>query len=89
MSNAIHIAAEANTLAPAYSELLKLGFSVTQIPGRQTASFILRAERPGLVLEAEDTLQLLGLATLAERRHANWKPTDSEVDAFLRLGAQL
>jgi len=85
MSNAIRIAAAANTLAPAYSELLKLGFEVAQISTSRTGPAILRATRAGLMLEAEDTLQLLGLATLAERRGANWEPSDGEVDAFLRM----
>jgi len=85
MSNAIRIAAAANMLAPAHSELLKLGFSVTQVAASERGPSILRATKASLVLEGEDTLQLLGLATLAEKRGANWEPTDSEVNAFLRL----
>jgi len=81
----MQVMALANTLAPAHAELRKLGFSVTRQPALGSLRSILRAERPGLVLEADDTLQLLGLATLVERRGEKWRPTDCEVDAFLGL----
>jgi len=47
---------------------------------------MLRAHGAGVVVTAPDTLQLLGLAVLAVRRWREaTRPTDSEVDALLKL----
>ena len=81
----LFISSEANTLAPARAELLKLGFSVTRVPSSQGISGMYRGERSQVVLQGDDVLQLLALATLVERRGANWQPTDAEVTAFVEF----
>jgi hypothetical protein len=46
----------------------------------------MKAERSAIVLTADDTLQLLGLALLWERRGADaTRPTDDEVAAMATL----
>ena len=72
--------AAANTLAPALAELTKLGFEVT----RRGESY--RGDRSGMTLEADDVLQLLGLAYLVQQRSIGaTQATDVEVEALLRL----
>lgn len=78
----IFIASAANTLAPALSVLQELGFAVSRVPDSES---LLRADNGHIELVAEDTLLLLGLASLALHRGASWEPTDAEVDAVLRL----
>jgi hypothetical protein len=85
MPQPLHIVAAGNTLAPALAELVSLGFSVSRIVVSGPSEPFLRAEKLGLVLDASDPLELLGLATLAERRGAAWVPSDDEVDALLKL----
>jgi hypothetical protein len=85
MSKQLRIVAAGNTLAPALAELRKLGFSVLRLVGSSSGDSRFRAEKAGLVLDADDILQLLGLATLAERRGADWKPSNSEVADLLAL----
>lgn len=73
----------ANTLAPALAELHSMGFAVRHEDG---AGYHYVAERQGVVLGADDVLQLLGLAILQERRgDAACRPTDAEVEDLLRL----
>ncbi len=85
MPEQLHIVAAGNTLAPALAELIKLGFSVSGVVASPSGESFFRAEKVGLVLDGRDTLELLGLATLAERRGEDWAPCDSEVDALLDL----
>jgi hypothetical protein len=85
MPQQLHIAAAGNTLAPALAELIKLGFSVSALAVSASGESLFRAEKVGVVLDARDTLELLGLATLAERRGADWAPSNSEVKALLDL----
>ncbi|MFL6606029.1 MAG: hypothetical protein ACJ8R9_32530 [Steroidobacteraceae bacterium] len=85
MPQSLHIVAAGNTLAPALAELVSLGFSVSRIAVSGPSEPFLRAEKLGLVLDASDPLELLGLAMLAERRGAAWVPSDDEVDALLKL----
>jgi hypothetical protein len=85
MPQQLHIVAAANTLAPALAELIKLGFSVSGVVASASGESFYRAKKAGLVLDASDTLELLGLATLAERRGATWAPSDSEIEALLDL----
>ncbi len=75
--------AAANTLAPALAELHSMGFAVRHQDG---AGYSYVAERQGVILRADDVLQLLGLAILRERRgDAACDPTDDEVEGLLRL----
>jgi hypothetical protein len=85
MPQQLHIVAAGNTLAPALAELRKLGFSVSAVAASASGEALFRAEKVGVVLDARDTLELLGLASLAERRGANWAPSDFEVGALLDL----
>ena len=85
MPQQLHIVAAGNTLAPALAELVKLGFSVSGVVASASGESLFRAEKAGVVLDARDTLELLGLATLAERRGSDWAPSDSEVEALLDL----
>jgi hypothetical protein len=87
MSQKPCLVAAGNTLAPALSELRKLGFSVSRVSTSEPGAFQLRAESESLILVAGDTVQLLGLAAVAERRGPSWTPTDAEVDALLELEA--
>jgi hypothetical protein len=81
----LHIVAAGNTLAPALAELVSLGFSVSRVVISAPGESFLRAEKSGVVLDAGDPLELLGLAMLAERRGAEWAPSDVRVDALLKL----
>lgn len=78
------VVAAGNTLAPALAELVSLGFSVSRVVIAAPGDWFLRAEKSGIVLDAGDPLEL-GLAMLAERRGAEWAPSDVEVDALLKL----
>jgi hypothetical protein len=85
MNERVTISVAGNVFAPALAELAALGFRVSPGPivaGERTY----RAESAFAVVTAPDTLQLLGLDVLASRRGINaTRPTDSEVDALLRL----
>jgi len=85
MSEQLNISVAGNVFAPALAELSAMGFRVSPGPvvaGERT----FRAESSDIVVNAPDTLQLLGLAVLASRRGRNaTRPTDSEVDAMLKL----
>jgi hypothetical protein len=83
MSEGIHIGAAANTLAPALAELRRMGFVVTRHESHDPPY---RATRSDFSVSAEDTIQLLGLAILVERRGpAATAPTDSEISDLLLL----
>lgn len=74
------LGAGANTATCALGELQARGYSVTGSGG------VMKAERSAIVLTADDTLQLLGLALLWERRGADaTRPTDDEVAAMATL----
>jgi hypothetical protein len=83
MPQQLHIVAAGNTLAPALAELTKLGFSVFAVVASSSGESFFRAQKVGLILG--DTLELLGLATLVDRRGTDWAPSDSEVEALLDL----
>jgi hypothetical protein len=85
MPQPLHIVAAGNTLAPALAELVSLGFFVSRVAMSAPGESFLRAEKSGIVLDASDPLELLGLAALAQRRGAEWAPSDVEVDALLKL----
>jgi hypothetical protein len=44
-----------------------------------------RAKKAGIVLDGSDTLELLALAVLAERRGDGWAPREDEVEVLLKL----
>jgi hypothetical protein len=85
MPQQLHIVAAGNTLAPALAELTKLGFSVFAVVASVSGESFFRAQKVDLILDASDTLELLGLATLVDRRGTDWAPSDSEVEALLDL----
>ena len=81
MTTPVTIASAGNTLPAALACLRQLGYSVSLVPGTE----LLRAERELEAFVAEDPLQLLGLVKLHQLRGASWRPTESEVEAFLKL----
>lgn len=82
MTNRMRLVAAGNTLAPALSVLLKLGYTVTrEASGEQQY----RAEDETCIVSADDPLTLLGLVKLYEMRGVDWQPTDEEVQRFLLL----
>lgn len=85
MDSTIRIFAGGNTLAPALSELVGLGFSVSRMSTTVPSESAFRAVKAGVILEAPDTVSLLGLAFLAQRRGAKWEPNNEEVAGLLRL----
>jgi hypothetical protein len=58
-----------------------MGYSVSLFAGTE----LLRAEREQEAFVAEDPLQLIGLVKLHELRGASWRPTEAEVEDFLKL----
>jgi hypothetical protein len=85
MTEKLQVHAAANALAPALAELQRMGFEVSHAPNI-LGEACYRAEGTNLVLTAADTLQLLGLAVLAQRRGNNaCQATDAEVEALLLL----
>ena len=79
------IAAASNTLAPALAVLRQLGYKVSCVPGSPD---LLQADNGQTRLVAEDTLQLLGLASIAAHRGTAWRPTDAEISDLLSLERQ-
>jgi hypothetical protein len=85
MAERLNISVAGNVFAPALAEVSAMGFRVTPTEASD-GEHAYRAESSEITLIAPDTLQLLGLAVLASRRGRNaTRPTDSEVDAMLRL----
>lgn len=78
----IVIATAGNTLAPALITLRELGYIVSKV---SDDSLLLQAENGQYRLVAENTLQLLGLASIAAHRGPDWAPTDTEISALLSL----
>ncbi|WP_457351578.1 hypothetical protein [Roseateles sp. P5_D6] len=79
MSDRIQLAAASNTLAPALAVLVRKGYVVS----REGDGY--RADSSTRQLQADDPLQLLGLAAMLDERGASWQPTDEEVEAILQL----
>lgn len=76
------IAAAANTLAPALRVLRDMGYEVSRVAAGDPA---LVATKRDVRLIGDDTLELLALAVIAERRGNAWHATDEDVDALLSL----
>ena len=76
------IASAGNTLAPALACLTSMGYRVSRM-GVSGSAYL--AERQGCRLIGKDTLELLGLAALFHHRGTEWMPSDSEVQALLKL----
>ncbi len=83
MNGQLSLSVAGNVFAPALAELQAMGFRVSLGPltaGERTY----RAESALAILTATDTLQLLGLATLAVRRgSSSTQATDAELEEFL------
>lgn len=85
MTTKLSLHTAGNTFAPALGELISMGFTVSRID-MSSGQVFYQAENSELVVKAEDTMQLLGLVVLVERRgSAAGQPTDAEVAALLRL----
>ncbi|MGH8080901.1 MAG: hypothetical protein ACREP7_10015 [Lysobacter sp.] len=69
-----------NTLAPAYSALLKKGYTVER---GSDALGGCSASKNGYSYAAENPVELLGLIAMIELRGESWQASDREVDAFL------
>lgn len=82
MTEKTTIIAAGNTLAPALAVLRGMGYEVTRESGGDR-SYV--AVNRFCSLIAEDPVTLLGLAKIYEVRGNSWRPTDSEVSAFLAL----
>lgn len=85
MSDKLFVASAGNTLAPALAVLRSRGFHVSALKPTNAGERLFEAENDTCRLVAEDTVSLLGLATIVHQRGADWRPTDAEVDDFLRL----
>jgi hypothetical protein len=77
---AIRIAAAGNVEAPAYLALVKRGFNVSCDNQGQWS-----ATGNGCHFIASSPLELLGLAGIFDSRGANWRASDQEIEAFLKL----
>ena len=82
MDQQIIVANAGNVQAPALAVLKSMGYVVGKLPTDQA---LLQATRPGVQLIAEDPLLLLGLASIAQARGENWRPSDSEIEALLEM----
>ena len=80
----IVIATAGNTLAPCLAVLRSQGYRVARVPGEES---LLEAVDGSTRLLAQDPMQLLGLATLAAHRGADWRPTDAEIADWRALDA--
>jgi hypothetical protein len=78
---AFRLVAGANVLVPAILLLEEHGWSVEH-HAEDTAS-AWRAGRDDIALVADDPLQLLALAVIADRRGAAWRATDAQIDDVL------
>ena len=81
----IHISSGGNVLASCLTILLEKGYMVAEIEG---SSLLEATKGKECRLVAEDPLLLLGLATLFESRGHNWRPSDEEVECFLKLDSE-
>ena len=82
MSKPEHLKAAGNVEIPCLLALRSQGFSVSRKVLGESEEWT--AERPDLVLTADDPLGLLGRASLRERRGQDWRASDEEIDAFFR-----
>lgn len=83
MAEKFRIASAFNTFAPALAVLHEHGYTVSPVEGLPG---VLRAENGRFILSAEDPLQLLGLAALAQARgELSFSPTDKEIEDLLAL----
>jgi hypothetical protein len=82
MNELVHLAAAANTMAPALAVLCRKGYVVTR------QGYTYRADSGARSLLADDPLQLLGLAALLDERGESWQSTDEEIDALIALDAE-
>lgn len=68
-----------NLEVPSYKTLRESGYRITKKDGVWTA------ENDFWILNAESQIELLGLASLVEKKGDNWRVTDDEIDEFLKL----
>ncbi len=78
----IQISAAGNTMAPCWTVLEGLGYTVTT---RRTADAeIWIAQKENEELQANDPCTLLGLAKLVEVKGKNWQASDEQIAEFLQ-----
>ncbi|MGO1071589.1 hypothetical protein [Lysobacter sp. CA199] len=77
----MRVAMAGNTLAPAYSVLLKKGYAVERHPD---LSGWCCASKDGYSFLAENPVELLGLIAMLEVRGEAWQASDREVGQFLQ-----
>lgn len=77
----MRVAMAGNTLAPAYSVLLKKGYTIERHPDLPGACV---ASKDGYSFLADNPLELLGLIAMIEVRGEAWQASNREVDDFLQ-----
>jgi hypothetical protein len=77
-----HITAAGNTEIPAFLALRAAGFTLSTEEGESGVRWI--AKKSDLTLSGDSPLQLLGLHGLRKERGAEWKASDTEIEAFLK-----
>jgi hypothetical protein len=80
MSTPEVLAGAGNVEVPCILALRSQGFTVSMTIVAEHEEW--RAERPDLVLVADDPLGLLGLASLRQHRGREWRASDQEIDVF-------
>ncbi|WP_299189353.1 hypothetical protein [uncultured Aquimarina sp.] len=75
--NKKRLSVAANLGPPSYKILLELGYQVTV----EEKTWI--AESNEWILRAEGPIELLGLASIVEKKGENWKVTDKEILEFI------
>ena len=77
-----HIVAAGNTEVPAFLVLRAAGFTVSAATVGGNVQWT--AKKSDLTLVGDSPLQLLGLYGIRKERGTAWKPSDAEIDAFLK-----
>jgi len=78
------ISAAGNTEVPAYLVLKAKGYqiTVTSIKGSHEQTW--SAENDNVCLSAEGPIELLGMVSMYEKRGADWRASDEEIDDFVK-----
>ncbi|WP_282079591.1 hypothetical protein [Aquimarina algiphila] len=74
-----NLTAAANLGAPSYKVLVESGYKIV------VKDNVWIAENNKWILRADGPIQLLGLASLVEKKDENWRVTDKEIDEFLEI----
>lgn len=75
------LSAAANVLAPAFYLLQEQGYTVAYEPAQEWWT----ATKGDLYFIAYSTIELCGLIYIHEQKGNNWRVSDEEIEAFLKL----